>query len=119
MSDRPAHPVDGLRAERAAVVDRLATMEADLRALFDASADSNADDEHDPEGQTIAFERSQLTSLIQRAEQHLSEIDEALRRVEARTWGRCEVCGEEIPPARLAARPTARACVEHAASLRP
>jgi ribosomal protein L12E/L44/L45/RPP1/RPP2 len=45
-----------------------------------ASRDSNADDEHDVEGATIAFERSQVDSLIRQVEGHLSQIDEALER---------------------------------------
>ena len=43
-----------LREERDEVRARLASMTRDLEALFAASADSNGDDEHDPEGQTIA-----------------------------------------------------------------
>src|SRR5690349_20568467 len=43
-----------LREERDEARARLASMSRDLEALFAASADSNADDEHDPEGQTIA-----------------------------------------------------------------
>ena len=45
-----------LREERDEVRARLAIMTRDLESLFAASADSNADDEHDPEGQTIAYE---------------------------------------------------------------
>ncbi|MCW2867051.1 MAG: TraR/DksA family transcriptional regulator, partial [Marmoricola sp.] len=84
----------------------------------DASRDTNADDEHDPEGQTIAFERSQTGALVRQAERHLAEVDAAVDRVAAGTWGRCEVCGEPIAPARLEARPTARTCVAHAWSTR-
>ena len=52
-----------------------------------ASRDSNADDEHDVEGATIAFERSQVDSLIRQVEGHLAQIDEALERVESGTYG--------------------------------
>ena len=41
-------------------------------------------------------------------------VDAALARVEAGTYGICEVCGEPVPDGRLEARPTARTCVEHA-----
>ncbi len=107
-----------LREERDEVGARLVSMTRDLEALFDASADSNADDEHDPEGQTIAYERSQLTALIQGAQDHLAGIEAALSRLESGTYGMCEVCHRPIPAERLDARPTARTCVEHATPTR-
>ncbi|MCW2829913.1 MAG: transcriptional regulator, TraR/DksA family [Aeromicrobium sp.] len=100
-----------LEQERVAVVRRLTALQGDHAGIVAASVDSNADDEHDPEGATIAFERSQVAALIKQAQRQLSEIDEATGRVEAGTYGTCERCGRAIPPARLAARPTARTCV--------
>jgi RNA polymerase-binding transcription factor DksA len=102
-----------LREERDQVRSGLANMTTDLEAVFAASADSNADDEHDPEGQTIAYERSQLSSLIQGAQAHLAGIEAATLRLERGSYGICEVCGQPIPAARLEARPTARTCVRH------
>ena len=81
-----------------------------------ASRDTNADDEHDPEGATIAFERSQIEALARQAEHHLEEIDAALKRVDAGTYGTCEACGTPIGAERLEARPTARVCILCAAS---
>jgi RNA polymerase-binding transcription factor DksA len=103
-----------LRRERDEVVTRLASMTTDLESLFAASADSNADDEHDPEGQTIAYERSQLTALLQAARDHLAGIEAGMLRLEQGIYGVCEVCHEPIPAARLEARPTARTCIQHA-----
>jgi RNA polymerase-binding transcription factor DksA len=103
-----------LREERSEVSARLATMTQDLESVFAASADSNADDEHDPEGQTIAYERSQLSALIRVAHEHLSDIDSATARLLQGGYGTCEVCLQPIPAARLDARPTARTCVQHA-----
>jgi RNA polymerase-binding transcription factor len=91
-----------------------ATLEADLRSLFEASQDSNADDEHDPEGQTIAYERAQLTAVLEATRHHVSELAEAVSRLDAGGYGVCEVCEQVIPPERLEARPTARRCVAHA-----
>jgi RNA polymerase-binding transcription factor DksA len=76
-----------------------------------ASRDSNADDEHDPEGATIAFERAQLASVLRLATDDLAEVDAALGRVSAGRYGRCERSGRPIAPARLDARPTARLCM--------
>jgi DnaK suppressor protein len=107
-----------LREERDEVRARLAIMTRDLVSLFAASADSNADDEHDPEGQTIAYERSQLSALIQGAQEHLCGIEAATTRLQQGSYGICEVCHQPIPAARLDARPTARTCVRHVAPVR-
>lgn len=104
---------DRLRGEQEDVRARLASMTRDLEELFAASQGSNADDEHDPEGQTIAYERSQLSSLIAAANAHLLSIGEAQSRLREGRYGLCEVCGRPIPRARLEARPTARTCVAH------
>lgn len=87
------------------------TLERDLQALFAASADSNADDEHDPEGTTIAFERAQLTAVLTAARRRHQDLADALGRLDAGSYGLCDVCGEAIPAARLEARPAARTCV--------
>lgn len=89
----------------------VAVLEADLRALFEAARASNADDEHDPEGSTIAYERAQLTAVLAAARRHLADVDDALARLDAGAYGFCERCGGPIPPERLAARPFARTCV--------
>ena len=80
--------------------------------MVEASRDSNADDEHDPEGATIAFERSHVGALVEQARARLAEVDAALARLDAGTYGACERCGEPIGSGRLEARPTARHCVD-------
>ena len=97
-----------LRASAEAEAARLAR---DLEALFTASRDSNADDEHDPEGATIGFERAQLTALLATARERIAEVDDALRRVDTSAYGVCERCGQPIAKERLAARPFARCCM--------
>jgi DnaK suppressor protein len=83
----------------------------DLEALFAASEGSNADDEHDPEGATIGFERAQLTALLTAARHRMAEVDDALGRLDDGSYGVCEQCGAPIPADRLAVRPFARRCV--------
>ena len=102
---------DELLRVRARAEAEATTLAADLDALFTASRDSNADDEHDPEGATIGFERAQLTALLAAARDRIAEVDDALRRVDAATYGVCERCGQPIPAERLAARPFARHCM--------
>jgi len=105
-----------LAEERALVSARLGRMDEDMAELFAASRDANADDEHDPEGQTIAYERSQLAAMIRQARAHLDEIAAAAARLAVGSYGICEVCHQPIGAERLEGRPTARTCVEHAAA---
>jgi RNA polymerase-binding transcription factor DksA len=107
-----------VEAERDVVRRRLAALTHDFDEVVAASRDTNADDEHDPEGATIAFERSQVDALVRQARTRLAELDAAIDRLDAGTYGTCERCGRAIPPARLDARPEARTCVG-CASLRP
>jgi DnaK suppressor protein len=51
-------------------------------------------------------------SLIERAEDRLRLIDQALARVENDTYGICAECGEDIPLERLKALPFALLCVD-------
>jgi DnaK suppressor protein len=112
--------VSGARArledERRRTAARLADLRGDYRSFVEASKDSNADDEHDPEGATIAFERSQTGALVRQAAEHLAEVDAALARLDAGTYGACAVCGRPIPRERLEVRPAAATCIECATS---
>ena|SRR5690242_12441090 len=96
---------------RASMQAEAATLAESLEALFTASRDSNADDEHDPEGATIGFERAQLTALLATTRERIAEVDDALRRVDTATYGICERCGQPIAEERLAVRPFARCCM--------
>ena len=100
---------DALVAERRQVAKRIADLGRDLQAMIDASA--GADDEHDPEGSTIGFERAQVASLLDQAHAHLVDLDRAEESLRAGTYGRCEACGDPIAADRLAAHPTATTCV--------
>jgi DnaK suppressor protein len=59
-----------------------------------------------------SFAQEFSLELLQRDEATLAEIDEALERVKAGTFGQCEGCGQPIPKARLNAVPHARFCVD-------
>ena len=100
-----------LAAQRADAAERIAALAGDLDGVIRSSAGANADDEHDPEGATIAFERAQLAALLAASRQRLADLDRALARLAAGSYGRCERCGRPIPADRLAARPDAPTCV--------
>ncbi|MDQ1663469.1 MAG: DnaK suppressor protein [Blastococcus sp.] len=101
-----------LEAERAAAVTQIETLTREFDEVVAASRASNADDEHDPEGATIAFERQQVVALLDQARRRLADVDTALARRDAGNYGICENCGRPIAPERLAARPAARTCID-------
>ena len=106
-----------LEAARRATRARLAALDADFEAIV-ASADSNADDEHDPDGSTIAFERAQVAALRAEARAQLVDLDQAEVRRAAGRHATCEGCGGPIAPERLVARPATQVCIA-CATLRP
>ncbi len=115
MTSKHAEDAEGaagrLEAERRRTSERLSRLRLEHQGFVTAALDSNADDEHDPEGATIAFERSQVETLVRQLEQHLAEVEAAERRLADGTYGSCERCGAPIPAERLEARPAARTCV--------
>ncbi len=109
-------PREQLAHDREQTLSRLAGLTDDFDGVVAASRDTNADDEHDPEGATIAFERSQVEALVRQARSHLEEIDEALARLDRGAYGVCERCGGSIGDERLTARPVARLCIRCASA---
>ncbi|WP_409331548.1 TraR/DksA family transcriptional regulator [Trujillonella humicola] len=102
---------DRLPAERDAALASIAALTGEFDAVVAASRASNADDEHDPEGATIAFERQQVAALLAAARRRLADAEAALARHAEGRYGVCEGCGGPIAAERLAARPTARTCI--------
>jgi DnaK suppressor protein len=66
---------------------------------------------HMAEDATIAFDQAAAVSLLRGKERTLDQVDEALERMEAGTYGVCERCGQEIDFARLKAIPQATLCM--------
>ena len=109
----PASPdtAEVVAAERAATAAQVASLEQSFEDIVDSSELVSTDDEHDPEGATIAYERAQVASLLESARRRLDELDAAIERIEAGTYGRCDVCGGAIAPARLEVLPATAWCV--------
>ena len=98
-----------LAAARERAVARLASLEREFGGIVEAA--QGADDEHDPEGATLAFERQHVAALAQAAREHLADIDAALSRLAEGSYGTCQTCGQPIGAERLTARPAARTCI--------
>lgn len=106
---------DALLAQRQAALARIGALQREFTDVVAAAAAANGDDEHDPEGATIAFERQHVAALLGQEREYLGQIDTALLRVDAGSYGSCARCGAPIPAERLAARPAAVTCVGCAA----
>lgn len=100
-----------LRAARERTAAQAEALARDLDQIFEASEMVATDDEHDPEGTTIAYERAQVTALLAQARQDLDALEQALADVRSVGHVRCQGCGQPIAFERLLALPTARTCI--------
>jgi DnaK suppressor protein len=110
-----ADPREVLLAERERALRQVAALEREFAGLAEAASAGGTDDEHDPEGATLAFERQHAAALLERARDRLAAIEAALERVRQGRYGRCDRCGQPIGDDRLAARPAALTCIRCAA----
>lgn len=107
------------RALRGALTSELETLEQQIvtltRSFDDIVAGQelvNTDDEHDPEGATIAFERSQVSALLRQAKDDRVAVAAALARLDDPSYGACDVCQGFIGVDRLMALPGATKCID-------
>ena len=113
----PAHHPQ-LAAEREAALAAVVALEAEHAAIVEGSAQANLDDEHDPEGATVGFERARVASLLAAARRRLALLGEASERLATGTYGVCARCGCSIAAERLEAEPAADTCVDCAGAPR-
>ena len=114
MEDSPTRSV--LESERQSAISRVETLQTELGWLAGDAADANGDDEHDPEGSTVAFERARVAALLGDAASAVEDLDRALARLASGTYAVCGACGADISPARLDALPATRTCFDCAAA---
>ena len=100
-----------LLAERARARSLAAALDREFAGMAAAASEAGTDDEHDPEGATLAFERQHTAALLARAREQIAEIDAAIGRLDEGTYGICVRCGQPVGRDRLAARPAAATCV--------
>jgi RNA polymerase-binding transcription factor DksA len=104
-------PREVLLGERGRAEQRAAALQREFAQLAEAASAGGTDDEHDPEGATLAFERQHTAALLDQARAQVAGIDAALGRLAAGRYGVCDRCGQPIGEDRLAARPAAVTCV--------
>jgi RNA polymerase-binding protein DksA len=102
---------DLLLAEQERTQARIQALEREFADIAEAASSAGTDDEHDPEGATLAFERQHTAALLDQAREQLAAIEAALRKLQDGSYGTCQRCGQPIGPARLAARPSATTCL--------
>lgn len=100
-----------LAAERARVAGRIASLRREIEALAEEQAFTSHDDEHDPEGVTIAVQRAQLQGLLDVAEREHADLGRAAERVADGSYGVCVLCGRPIGAERLEALPATTTCI--------
>ena len=82
--------------------------------LWEATPDTelmNASDDNDAADRFEDFE--ERTSMLNTLQARLTDIKDALAKIENGTYGKCEVCGKPIEKDRLLANPAARTNKEH------
>ena len=102
-------------AEQARTLRQIASLEAVVAAIVEGSELTSTDDEHDPEGATIAYERAQASALLQQARADCDALVITRRQLDEGRLVICSVCGRDIDLERVSAVPTTTRCVQCAA----
>lgn len=110
-----------LHVARARLDEREAELQQLRRSLEEGAPDPFTDtsatelsggDQHPGDVGTEAFERTKDVSIRASIERRLSDVHDALARLDGDRYGICQACGESIDPERLAARPEVRFCID-------
>lgn len=112
----PEETFSSLRAELESELTRLGSQLAEMSRSEGGGA-LDFDEGFADSGQVTA-ERSEVDALAGNLSETVSEIEDALSRIDAGTYGTCESCGSDIAAARLEAKPTARLCMNCASKTR-
>jgi RNA polymerase-binding transcription factor len=92
---------------RVQLEDERERLQARLREL----GAGEAFDEGFADSSQVTAERGELDAIAGTLADSLREVQDALGKLDAGTFGACESCGDEIPAARLEAKPAARLCI--------
>jgi len=75
---------------------------------------SSTADNHLADSASETYERELDEGLEEDAQAQLREVEDALERIEAGSYGVCEACGKKIPEERLEAVPWTKLCIDDA-----
>jgi RNA polymerase-binding transcription factor DksA len=106
-------------ANDAALADQRAVLEEERTKLAQQLADLGSGesesltfDQNFADSSQVTAERAEVEALVTSLQDSLAEVQEALEKMDAGTYGICESCGQAITPARLEAKPAARRCID-------
>jgi DnaK suppressor protein len=111
VSRRAVAALDAIAGARENTIRLIESLTRQWSGIVEASALTTNDDEHDPEGVTIAFERAQVHGMLDQARTDLTDLDRAVTRVDEGSYWTCVRCAGPIAEERLAALPAARTCI--------
>ena len=103
--------------QRAQLEEELARVRAQLEQMGHFGTRYSFDEGFADSGQVTA-ERGEVEALANSLVETLTEVERALEKFDAGTYGVCEICGAPIPEARLEAKPAARQCMDCASARR-
>ena len=102
-----------LETERANYLRQAESLQAEADSLTEDREPGDVQfDEESGEGDTLAVERERDLALSAQARAAIEQIDLAVEKIHAGTYGQCETCGTNIPKERLKALPYAALCVK-------
>jgi DnaK suppressor protein len=101
-----------LESERDRVLEERRHLLEDTSRSLEEAVDEDGNDSHLADSATETVDREIELSLEDNADRQLQEIDAALGRLDAGSYGRCERCGAEIDAERLDALPWAAKCID-------
>jgi DnaK suppressor protein len=101
-----------LQTERRQVAEQIENLRASLARSLEDEIEEDGSDSHPGDSATATFDREVEVTLEDTLEDQLAQIDGALERVEAGTYGICIECGRQIQPDRLEALPYTDRCID-------
>jgi len=101
-----------LLAERKRVQEAINYLHEKGRGANENESDQNSFDNHLADTATVTLDREIDYTLEENEERVLAAIDDALKRIEAGTFGICRTCGRPIDEERLEALPYTTQCIE-------
>lgn len=109
--DERARLASAIADARASTAELAGGLQRTFDDIVTAAEMSNNDDEHDPDGSTVAYERAQVWALLRQARADLDALAAAQARLASGRIDVCRVCGGAIGVERLLALPHTDTCV--------
>jgi len=107
-----------LEAEKAKLLKELATVGKKDPSANDGewqavATDLDSDSADENETADVMESLDENKAILDQLDIQLLQVESALGKIEAGTYGKCNVCGKEIPEERLNANPASLTCIEH------